>query len=48
MQAVVRCLVLHLVDGGSVGIVKVFDVAASISASNCEVFIIVFDMWWSA
>ena len=44
VQAMVGCLVLYLVDGGSVGIGKVFDVAASISASNCEVFIIVFDM----
>ena len=48
MQANLMCSVLYLVDGGSVGIGKVFDVAASISASNCEVFIIVFDMWWSA
>jgi len=48
VQAVVRCSVLDLVDGGSVGIGKVFNVATSISASNCEVFIIVFDMWWSA
>ena len=39
---------MYLVDGGSVGIGKVFDVAASISASYYEVFIIVFDTWWSA
>jgi len=40
----VRCCIRHGVVSISIG--EVFDVAVSICASKCGVFVVVFSRWW--